>query len=201
MSAAPNTLQAQYFPAPIINQHATWSGFDGDRFCTVATTYMFLAADIVRAHLRKESRSLRPSDLDGVYNDHKQGSGSQIAKYIKKHTELRHVIFQTWSKPQLVDAQLTLGFPVPIGVSHWQGADYHELGPHAGRGNAGYDRIQRNQPHYRDAGRKYPDGHWGLVVGFDQHDYFINDPDTGTVLRWSRGAFERHNPYMVYVTG
>lgn len=196
---APRIQTHAYYPTPIINQHTTWPGTNGPRFCTVATTLMFLRSSGITGYLSPPRQPPAPSDLNGVYTDYGEGRGDQIATYIKRHTTLTYVEFQGWSTIQLVDAQLTLGFPVPIGVSHWGGAKFHIIGAQAGHGTT-YDTT-KDKNHPRDSGWPYPAGHWGIVIGFDSKNYYINDPDSGTNIRWSRSDFKDHEPYMVRVSG
>jgi len=196
MNAPRNTSQPRFYRTPITNQHTTWPD-TGWYYCTVATTYMFLYTSTIEGHRTSDPK---PSDLNGVYEDFGEGRGTQIARYIEMHTSLTHVEFQGWSTPALVDSQLTLGFPVPIGISHWDGAVFHRLSETAGNGYNRRAPVQ-GETHPRDGGDPYPAGHWAIVVGYDRSNYYVNDPDSATLLRWSRSRFESHNPYMVRVSG
>ena len=195
---APRLVSHAFYRTPIINQHTTWPGNNGPRFCTVATTYMFLHSSVIAGYLRNRPGPA-PEKLNGVYTDYGEGRGTQIADYIERHTTLTYVQFQGWSSKSLVDAQLSLGFPVPIGVSHFGGAQFHLIGTNAGDG-VSYD-IAKGKSHPRDSSWQYPSGHWAIVVGFDKSYYYINDPDSGTMLRWGRDGFAEHGPYMVRVSG
>lgn len=195
---SPRILSHAFYITPVVNQHTLWPGDYGPRFCTVATTYMFLHSSTIQGYLRSRTAPA-PEELNGVYTDYGEGRGTQIAAYIKKHTTLTYVEFQSWSSNSLVIGQLSLGFPVPIGVSHFGGAVFHVIGADAGDGTS-YGPVKGNR-HPRDSSWPYPAGHWALVVGFDANDFYINDPDSGTILRWGRGDFADHGPYMVHVSG
>ncbi|MEX1364420.1 MAG: hypothetical protein AB1Z98_14940 [Nannocystaceae bacterium] len=196
MNMPASTSQPRYYNTPIINQHTTWPQF-GWRYCTVGTLYMFLYSSQTQ-HYRTSNPST--SDLTGVYEDNGYGSGTTIAQYIRRYTSLRYVDFRGSCSTAQAEGQLTLGFPVPIGVDHWQGAQYHVLGSNAGQGTGRAAPVV-GQAHARGSGDPYPAGHWGLVIGYDASYFYINDPDSGTNIRWAKSSFASHNPYHVHVSG
>lgn len=194
--SVPRPHDSTYLSTPIVNQHLTWPE-RGWSYCTVATTYMFIMSKLLDGY---RTEVPEPSDLNGVYDDFGAGYGTQIAAYIKKYTDLSYVEFQTWSSLAIVDAQLSLGFPVPIGIDHWDGAVFHVLSETAGDGYRRQAPVV-GEPHPRDAYEPYPVGHWGIVIGYDRENYYVNDPDSATMVRWDRARFESHNPYIVKVAG
>lgn len=187
-SYPPNTSQQRYYAAPIINQHTTWPD-QGWRYCTVGTLYMFLKSSGVAPHL---STTPTTDGLVGVYTDNGYGSGAHMANYIREYTSLPDVEFLTTSSAQAFESQLTQGLPVPIGVWHWEGAVFDHLGRQAGE-STNYD-VKLGEPHPRNSGWIYPDGHWGLIVGYNDDYFFINDPDSGANIRIPKATLGNSPP-------
>ena len=186
-------MTPRYHTTPTLNQHTTWPS-KGGVYCTVGSLYMFLYSPNASGRFRTSNPSA--NQLIGAYEDQGYGSGAKIAEYIKRYTKLEDVWFQTTCSLSEVEHQLYSGLTMPIGVSHWGSAEYHVIGPEAGHGTS-YPAPVKGDRHPRNSSWPYPAGHWGLAVGYDDNYIYINDPDTGTVIRWERSGFADHNPYCV----
>ena len=161
---------------PRINQHQRY-GKDGDHYCTVAVTEMYLWW---ANHKPPGVAIASEVYLDG-------GSGEHIARAVDDHTERPA---ESWFTPTGTRSQilhtLASGFPVPLGVDYLDAIV-------SGRGTVSAAGVELDKPHPRGVDRPYTtsakkSGHWVIIKGYDEENLFINDPDTGTTITMSHAG-------------